>query len=128
MLNLKKVGIWGASEKEGRYARLAQEHLLAAGYEVVPIAAKAESILGIPAVAGIKDLPSDTDTLTVYVGARHIAPHLEDLLASPVRRFIFNPGTECDASIARLRQAGKVVVEGCTLVMLKTGQFEKSKI
>ena len=125
-LSSKKIAILGATEKEGRYARLAQELLMETGYEVIPVAPKVESILGLPAVAEIKNLPMDTDTLTVYVGARNIAPMVKEMVDSPVRRFIFNPGTECEASISLLRQACKVVIEGCTLVMLKTGQFEKS--
>lgn len=125
-MKTSKVAVLGASEKAGRYARLAQESLLECGYEVVPIATKAAHILGIPTIAAVKDLPSDTDTLTIYIGSSYIPAMLEELCASPVRRFIFNPGTECEDSIAHLRRAGKVVVEGCTLVMLKTGQFEKS--
>jgi hypothetical protein len=34
-----------------------------------------------------------------------------------------NPGAENSALAARAEEAGIEVVEGCTLVMLRTGQF-----
>jgi uncharacterized protein len=121
----KKVAILGATDKEGRYARMAQELLVDYGYEVTPISDKAPSILGLPTVSELRGVPSDTDTLTIYVGSRNILPLAQAMIDSPIRRFIFNPGTECSESIALLRQANKVVLEACTLVMLKTGQFER---
>ncbi len=48
---------------------------------------------------------------------------LEEVVRLGPRRVIFNPGTENAVVIETLSRSGIECVEGCTLVMLKTGQF-----
>lgn len=119
----KTVAILGASDKPDRYAYLAQQRLMAAGYTVWPVSARIDTVLGVDTVAGLAQLPAEVDTLTVYVGAKAVASLSADIVAGGFRRVIFNPGTEEPATMQRLRDAGVEVVEGCTLVMLRTGQF-----
>ena len=53
---------------------------------------------------------------------RHSASQAEILKLHP-KRIIMNPGAE-NATLATAAQAQQIeVVEGCTLVMLRTGQF-----
>jgi predicted CoA-binding protein len=119
----QKVGVLGASAKEGRYARLAQELLLAHGYSVIPIHPKSTEILGITAYSDLLKAP-DCDTVTIYIGKDLVRKNIDQLLNCSASRFIFNPGTECVESMGRLQDAGKTVLEACTLVLLKTGQFD----
>jgi predicted CoA-binding protein len=119
----QRVGILGASDKDGRYARLAQELLAAHGYTVIPIHPKSTEILGVPAFSDLLKAP-DCDTVTIYIGKDRVRQNIDQLLNCSASRFIFNPGTECVESMGRLQDAGKVVLEACTLVLLKTGQFE----
>lgn len=119
----QSVGILGASAKEGRYARLAQELLVAKGYAVVPIHPKESEILGVVAHRDLLSAPH-CDTVTVYIGKDLVRQNIDQLLACSASRFIFNPGTECVESMGRLQDAGKIVLEACTLVLLKTGQFD----
>jgi len=121
---METVGILGASNKEGRYSRLAQEILMDEGYDVVPISARGGEILGRPGYTSLRDVPGPIDTLTVYVSPKNIEPHLDDIVRSSIRRVIFNPGTESEAIQARIRESGKLVVEACTIVMVKTGRFD----
>jgi len=46
-----------------------------------------------------------------------------DILACRPRRIIFNPGAENEALERQAGETGIQTVRGCTLVMLKTGQF-----
>lgn len=119
----QSVGILGASAKEGRYARLAQELLLQYGYTVVPIHPKESEILGVTAFSDLSRAPH-CETVTIYIGRDRVLQNIDQLLTCSASRFIFNPGTECVESMGRLQDAGKVVLEACTLVLLKTGQFE----
>ena len=50
-------------------------------------------------------------------------PLIEAIVAAWPRRIIFNPGAENEELAAAAREAGIEVVEGCTLVMLRTGTF-----
>lgn len=120
------VGILGASNKEGRYSRKAQELLMEKGYDVVPISRKGEDVLSVKSYTSLAEVPRKLDTLTVYVGPKNIVPDLEGIVRADIRRVILNPGTESEAVKARLQASGKLVVEACTIVMLKTGQFDKS--
>lgn len=94
------------------------------GYDVVPISIRGGDILGLKSYKSIAEAPKGIDTLTVYVGPKHLEQYTEEIIRSGVRRVILNPGTESDSVKRRLQESGKVVVEACTIVMLKTGQFD----
>jgi predicted CoA-binding protein len=117
------VAILGASEREGRYARMAQEDLVSHGHQVFPVTPRFETVLGVDAVKTIDLLDVKIDTVTVYVGSDRVPELVQGILSCAPKRVIFNPGTEHLESMASLGQARIDVVEGCTLVMLRTGMF-----
>ncbi len=125
MVNLRmKVAVLGASPKPHRYANKAVRKLLHYGHEVIPINPAYPEIEGLKAVRNLEALePGDVDTITLYMNpsrTKDLGPAIID--ADP-RRMIFNPGTESPELAAELEDAGIETVEGCTLVMLDTGQF-----
>ncbi len=122
---MKTVAILGASEKEGRYSRTAQEILMEKGYNVVPISLKGGNILGLESYKSIAEYPAKIDTLTIYVSPKNMEQDVEAIIRSDIRRVIFNPGTESNEIEQRFRESGKEVVKACTIVMLKTDQFER---
>lgn len=121
---MKTVAILGASNREGRYSRMAQELLMEKGYDVVPISIRGGNVLGVRSYKTVRDVPKQIDTLTVYVSPKHISQYVDEIIQSDIRRVIFNPGTEMEVIENQIRDGGKVVIEACTLVMLKTGQFD----
>ena len=48
---------------------------------------------------------------------------IEEIIEAKPRRIIMNPGAENSALSVRAEKAGIEVVEACTLVLLRTGQF-----
>jgi predicted CoA-binding protein len=62
-------------------------------------------------------------TVTIYLNARRSTPLLEEILAANPQRIIMNPSAENEELAAAASSAGIEVVEGCTLVMLRTGLF-----
>ena len=123
---MKTVAVLGASNKEGRYSRMAQELLMEKGYEVIPISVKSGDILGLKSYRSISEVPQQIDTLTVYVSPKNVEKYVDEIIRSDIRRVIFNPGTESESIKKQVQESGKVVVEACTIVMLKTDQFNKS--
>jgi len=119
------VAIIGASDKDGRYAKLAQELLIEKGHNVVPINPVKDNIGGLKAYPSIADVPASTsiDTVTLYVRPELIERHVQPIIDRRVRRVIFNPGTESDTHEAEFKKAGIKVEEACTLILLRTGQF-----
>lgn len=123
---MKRVAILGASSKKTRYSRVAQELLVKNGYDVVPISHREDEVLGVKACSTVGEIKGKIDTLTVYVNPKHLAPHVDEIVKADIRRVIFNPGTESEALEKEIRDSGKVVLNACTLVLLRTGQFDKS--
>lgn len=120
------VVILGASDKPERYAYKAQQMLTEYGYSVLPISRRVDEIMGVKTTRHLLDVQGPIDTVTLYVGPAHLTPQVDALIALKPRRVIFNPGTE-DADIeARLQAAGIVTEEACTLVLLRTEQFERN--
>lgn len=115
------VLVLGASNKPNRYAFLAAQALLEQGYPIVLVSNKGDDILGHKALTQLPHL--GIDTVTLYLSPENQQPHVTSLLKLQPRRVIFNPGTENPEFMAQLQAAQIDVVVGCTLVMLKTGQF-----
>ena len=117
------VAILGASPKPNRYAYKAFRMLRDHGHRAIPINPAFEDILGEKCYPKIADAPQPLDTVTMYLGEARSNPLIDEIIAAKPRRIIMNPGAENPALAAKAEEAGIEVVEGCTLVMLQTGQF-----
>lgn len=117
------VVVLGASTNPERYSYLAVRMLVENGYAVIPINPAKPTIAGISSRADLSEVSEIVDTITVYVNASISEPLLPSILRVKPRRIIFNPGAENPALADSLRKDGIEVVEACTLVMLRTGQF-----
>jgi uncharacterized protein len=119
------VAIIGATDKDGRYAKLAQALLIEKGHRVIPINPLNGQVGGIQAYPGLDQVPADItiDTVTLYIRPELLEAHLPAILARKVRRVIFNPGTESPTHQRALETAGITAEAACTLILLRTGQF-----
>lgn len=118
-----RVVVLGASRKPGRYSNMAQRLLMELGYQVIPVHPKVKEIEGVAVHSGLRSVEQPVHTLTLYVGEGRSRAMVEDIVRLHPRRVIFNPGSESARLERRLREAHIPFVEGCTLVMLRTGQF-----
>lgn len=113
----------GASENPDRYSYKATEKLLKHGHPVLLFAKKEGHCLGLKIETSLP-VGKQINTITMYVGANHQSELIEPLLALKPQRFVFNPGTENQDFIQKARAQGIECVEGCTLVMLSTDQYD----
>ena len=116
------VAILGASDDKDRYSYLALMLLREHGYLPVPINPKLSKIEDVTVYQTLSLAPV-ASTLTIYVNPKISHQMQDEILKYPAKRVIFNPGTENFELAEKLRQKGVEVLEACTLVMLKTGQF-----
>jgi uncharacterized protein len=122
-----KVVIYGATPDSSRYAYKACQSLLAHGHTPILIGRKTGNISGteitphfVPEPAG----SSQIDTVTLYLSAANqLDIEREILEIVKPRRVIFNPGAENPEFANRLKNAGIISEEACTLVMLSLGNF-----
>ena len=119
---MKKTLVIGATPHPSRYAYLAANKLVRYGHEIVNVGIKKGEVAGVP-IEKAEKIHDDIDTITLYVGTRNQAPLYDYILDTNPKRIIFNPGTENPELEAKARQKGIETIEGCTLVMLSTGEF-----
>src|SRR5205085_5548551 len=117
------VAILGASPKPDRYAYKAFEMLREYGHRPVPINPAFDEILGEQCYSNISEAPAPIDTVTLYLGRGRSDPLIDEIIEAKPRRIIMNPGAENPDLAEKAEEAGIEVVEACTLVMLRTGQF-----
>ncbi len=117
------VAVVGASNNPERYIHQAVLLLQEKGHTPYPVHPSLNEVAALAVYDTVHAIPSRIDTVIVYVSGRNQTALADDLLKSEVRRVIFNPGAENPELEGRLREASMEVVEACTLVLLKTGQF-----
>ena len=119
----ENVAILGASPKPDRYAYKAFELLREYGHRPIPINPAFQEILGQKCYPKISEAPGPIDTVTLYLGEARSNPLIDEIINAKPRRIIMNPGAENFALAEKAEEAGIEVIEGCTLVMLRAGQF-----
>ncbi len=119
---MKKTIVLGASDNPERYSYLAVQNLIKQNHPVVAIGRKAGMING---TSIITDHPAekDVDTVTLYLNPVAQKEYYDYIFSLHPKRIIFNPGTENDELENLAKQKGIQVLEACTLVMLRTGQY-----
>ncbi len=120
------VAVLGASDDPEKYSNHAVRLLAEKGHTVYPVNPKLSRIGELPVHPSLVALPAKPHTITLYVSAKVSDALAEEILGAGAERLIFNPGAENPALAARAAQRGIRVVEACTLVLLKTGQFERA--
>jgi hypothetical protein len=63
------------------------------------------------------------DTVTLYLNPYHQKEYFDYIFSLKPKRIIFNPGAENDELYQLALEHDILPVEGCTLVMLSTGQY-----
>jgi len=118
-----KTLVLGASENPDRYSNKAIRMLTEIEEPLVAVGRRAGSAHDVPIVTEYKSY-NDVETVTLYVGPKHQGDIMDYVIneVSP-DRIIFNPGTENPEFYQRADAAGIEVVEACTLVMIRTGQY-----
>jgi predicted CoA-binding protein len=117
------VVVLGASPKRERYSYRAMAMLREYGHRPVPVNPTSAEVLGEKCYPSIADIPGPIDTVTVYLRKTRSDPLRRDILQAKPPRIIFNPGAENHELATQARERGIEVIEGCTLVMLRSGTF-----
>jgi|SRR5690554_5082088 predicted CoA-binding protein len=121
---MKKTVIVGASDNPARYAQIALQMLKEYDHPTVPIGIHGGEYRG-QRILDMKDKPDigEVDTVTLYLSPKNQKEWYEYLLSLNPKRIIFNPGTENQELIDMAKEQNIEPVIGCTLVMLRTGQY-----
>ncbi len=118
----KSVLVIGASDNPARTSYTALQMLAGREYTTTAVGNRIGEVAGIPIMESVEF--GIYDTITLYISPTNQQPYIKILseILKP-RRVIFNPGTENPELYAILDSQGIEIVEACTLVLLRTGQF-----
>ncbi len=119
----RTVVIVGASDREDRYSYKALKMLHQHKFKVIPVHPTLQTIHGISVKSSLDQIDEPVDTVTIYVGPQRLPPLVPSIKKLSPRKVVFNPGTESPQIEEELTSQGIEVIEGCTLVMLRSGQF-----
>ena len=118
----KRTLVIGASTNPERYSNMAIRSLLSHGHEVVALARRSGEVDSVKIQTEFPE-NQNIHTVTMYVGSQHQVEYYAPILDLNPKRVIFNPGTENSEFVEMLEFRGIETIEGCTLVMLGTGQY-----
>lgn len=119
---MKPTLIIGATPNPSRYAYLAAQKLRNYGHPILLIGRRKGFALGEEINTDKTDW-KDVDTVTLYINPSHQPEYYDYIVSLNPKRVIFNPGTENPEFKDILIDKNIIPIEGCTLVMLSTGQF-----
>jgi len=115
--------VLGASPKPDRFAYKAVINLQRRKIPVIAIGRTTVDLENFIIRAGMPDDVGPVHTVTLYLNSTNQKQYYNYILSLHPKRIIFNPGT-MNGELANIaRKAGIEVVDGCMLVMLKTGTF-----
>lgn len=117
------VAVLGASSNQERYSYQAVKLLSEHEYGVFPVHPAAKPVDGHPCFPSLGSIKEPLDTITVYLSEKNTTPLIEEIIVSGPRRVILNPDAENSTLTSRCLAAGIQVLEACTLVLIRTGQF-----
>ena len=119
----RNVAVLGASPKPDRYSNQAVRLLASFDYRPIPVNPAYDEIEGLPCFPNLTAIDEAVHTITLYLGPARSTPLIDEIVAAKPQRIILNTGAENEELAAAASGAGIEVVEGCTLVMLRTGLF-----
>jgi len=119
----RNVAVLGASKNPERYSNQAVRLLASFDYRPIPINPAFEEIEGVRCFPKLAEIGEPVHTISIYMNAARSTPLIDEIVAANPLRIIMNPGAENEELAAAASGAGIEVVEGCTLVMLRTGLF-----
>lgn len=122
----QNVLVIGASQKSVRYSNMAVRLLLEYKHNVYARGNKSGFIESVEVLTQNLDI-DNLDTITLYLNPMNQKAFYDYILKLKPKRVIFNPGTENPDLQEILSNNGILFEEACTLVLLRTNQFEIEK-
>jgi hypothetical protein len=119
----ERVAVLGASPKPERFSNRAVALLKEHGHAVYPVNPRGGEIHGLKCYKTLAEVPLPLDTVTLYLGPKVSSEHADEIIAAHPKRVIMNPGAENPELAKKCEEKGIGVVQACTLVMLRHGQY-----
>jgi len=116
---VRSIAILGAKDVPGHPVDRVGRYLIRAGYTVIPVHPKRQSVWGLPAFAALADIPVAVDLVDVFRAPEYCAEHAREALRlSPLPKlFWMQRGIESAEAVSLLAGRGVPVVENACLMV-----------
>ncbi len=111
LLRFRRIAMVGLSANPSRPSYRVAVHMLAYGYEVVPVNPTVESVLGIPAVPSLADVPGPLEIVDVFRRPAEVPGVVDEAIALGAQAIWLQLGLRDEAAAARARAAGIPIVQ-----------------
>jgi predicted CoA-binding protein len=115
----KTIAVVGIKDHPSEDAFRVPEYMQQAGYRILPVNPKHDSVLNEPCCGSLSEVDEDIDIVNLFRASEHIAAHVDEILAlDPAPRAVWMQlGIHHGPSAQRLRQAGiEVIQDRCIMV------------
>ncbi|HEY4305162.1 MAG TPA: CoA-binding protein [Gemmatimonadaceae bacterium] len=109
LANVRTIAVVGASSKPDRPSHGVMKILINAGYRVIPVTPKEESVFGRKAFASLEDVPEPVDVVDVFRRAEDTPPIAEQAVKIGAKIFWLQLGISNDEA-ARIARGGGLTV------------------
>ncbi len=116
---VKTIAVVGANDRPGRPVDMVGRYLMDAGFTVLPVHPKRQTVWGLPAHPSLADLPGPVDMVNLFRAAEHCPAHARETLALPRRPrcFWMQSGIASPEARALLDPVGILVIENHCLMV-----------
>lgn len=113
----KTIAVVGLSPDEDRDSNRVAKYLIAAGYEVIPVYPKEETILGQKVYRSLAEIDRPVDVVNIFRKADALAAIADEALKINPKLIWAQIGCYDDATEAKVREAGvPIVTHRCLMV------------
>jgi uncharacterized protein len=121
LIGAKTVAVVGASPKPDRDSHQIAKHLIARGYDVVPVNPGATEILGRKCFPDLKSIGRKIDIVNVFRSPEHVPPIADEAIAIKAEALWLQSGITHEAAAKKASDAGLYVIEDrCIATALST--------
>lgn len=120
-LQSPSFGVVGASNDRTKFGNRILRKYLQHQLKAYPIHPSETEVEGLPCLKSVKDLPSETQSISIITPPAVTQKVVEESIAKGIRNIWMQPGAESAKAVSRCREAGiNVIADGsCLLVELK---------
>jgi predicted CoA-binding protein len=116
---VRTISVIGAKDVPGQPVDRVGRYLIRAGYTVIPVHPKRKTVWGLPAFAGLAEIPVPVDLVNVFRAPEYCAEHAREVLKLlPLPRlFWMQLGITNAEAVSLLAEQGVPVVEDACLMV-----------
>ena len=112
----RTIAVVGLSDSRIRPAYGVSEYMQRAGYRIIPVNPKVESVLGEQAYKALEDIPEKVDIVNIFRRSEFVGPIVDSAIRIGAKAVWMQEGIEDEAAAQRARDAGlTVVMDRCIL-------------